>query len=277
MGLGSFLLKKINKLLIPFFFFYLTAFGLQYVVYLLFPHYFQLPVNLKELLVMFQGHDLIRFNPPIWYLLALFNCSILFYLVHYMQKRSQVVMYVVCSAIGIAGFTLGKLQIVLPLYIDVAMTALPFYAGGHWLTRYKNLLHPQRSDKYIPIVAIVAIIVMLLFANKIGMRTNSYTGNFFGFYMAGYAGVMLVLLLCKLVNNIPVISYLGRYSIVTLGIHGPLLFFGFKYLTKFIDNPVVLSFTMLISILVICRLTTPIILKLIPQLVAQKDFIQVRI
>ena len=270
-GFGSFLLKKTNKLFIPFLFFYITAFALQYIVYLLFPKYFQLPVRLSELLLMFQNHDLIRFNPPIWFLLALFNCCLLFYAVHYLSKKHLPTIFIISAIIGIVGFTLGKFQIELPLYIDVAMTALPFYAVGFWIRRFNFFLYSHRFDKFIPLLVILALVIMYFTATKIGMRTNSCSGNVLQFYTAGFAGVTMILSLCKIINNIPVISYLGRYSIVTLGIHGPLLFFEFKYLTKYIHSPWLLAFTLLFITLLICRITTPFFLKIIPQVVAQKE------
>ena len=82
-GLLGFILRKINKLIIPFLFFYLSAFLMKYIVWKIAPGVFQLPVSWNELLVVFHGHDLIKFNPPIWFLLALFNCNILFYLIHF--------------------------------------------------------------------------------------------------------------------------------------------------------------------------------------------------
>ena len=125
-GLFGFILRKINKLIIPFLFFYLSAFLMKYIVWKIAPGVFQLPVSWNELLVVFHGHDLIKFNPPIWFLLALFNCNILFYLIHFLREKHLPVMFAVTILIGCAGFYLGKLQIELPLYIDVSMTALPF-------------------------------------------------------------------------------------------------------------------------------------------------------
>lgn len=80
-GLYGFIIRKTNKLIIPFIFFYVSAFLLKYIVWKIAPETFHLPVSWRELLFVFHGHDLIKFNPPIWFLLALFNCNILFYLI----------------------------------------------------------------------------------------------------------------------------------------------------------------------------------------------------
>ena len=143
-GLFGFILRKINKLIIPFLFFYLSAFLMKYIVWKIAPGVFQLPVSWNELLVVFHGHDLIKFNPPIWFLLALFNCNILFYLIHFLREKHLPIMFAVTLLIGCTGFYLGKLQIELPLYIDVSMTALPFYVAGFWIRRYNFFLYPLR-------------------------------------------------------------------------------------------------------------------------------------
>ncbi len=94
-ALSGFILRKINKLIIPFLFFYLSAFSYEI-------HHLedstgsiQLPVSWKELLVVFHGHDLIKFNPSIWFLVALFNCNILFYLVHFLREKHLPAMFAV--------------------------------------------------------------------------------------------------------------------------------------------------------------------------------------
>ena len=77
-GFGGFLARKVDKLLVPFLIFYLGSFLLMYGISKAVPGTFRLPVRWSELLLVFRGHELIRFNPPIWFLVALFNCNILF-------------------------------------------------------------------------------------------------------------------------------------------------------------------------------------------------------
>ena len=246
-GLLGFILRKINKLIIPFLFFYLSAFLMKYIVWKIAPGVFQLPVSWNELLVVFHGHDLIKFNPPIWFLLALFNCNILFYLIHFLREKHLPVMFAVTILIGCAGFYLGKLQIELPLYIDVSMTALPFY-----------------------------LVVMYFTATFVGMRTNNYTGNIFQVYIAAFAGIFMIMLLCKKVKKIKVVSYLGRYSIITLSIHGPILHFLGPLVSRYIHNSWAQASALLLITLSICLLLTPVFLKVIPQMVAQKDLLKVK-
>ena len=274
-GLLGFIIRKINKLLIPFLFFYLASFLLKYVVWLLLPGTFQLPVSCNELLVIFHGHDLIKFNPPIWFLLALFNCNILFYLIHFLRNKYLPAMFAVTGLVGVAGYYLGEYNISLPLYMDVAMTALPFYVAGFWIRRYNFFLFPHhRFDKVIPLSIIAALVIMYFTASPLGMRTNNYPGSLFQVYTAAFAGIFMIMLLCKKIKKIPVVSYLGRYSVITLGIHGPLLHFINPVVGHYIHNGWIQAIALLLVTLAICILVTPIILKVMPQVVAQKDLLK---
>ncbi len=273
-GFQGFALRKVNKLLIPFLFFYVGSFLLKYTIWIVAPGTFQQPVSWSELLLIFQGHSLIKFNPPIWFLVALFNCNILFYLVHYLRKRVGL-MFIAILLIGATGFFLGKKQIVLPLYTDIAMTALPFYAGGFWIRRYNFFLFPHRLDKLIPVIVIFSACILYFFSSSPGMRTNHYSGNIFQLYVAAFAGIFSIMLLCKKIRHIPIVSYLGRYSIITLSIHGPILHFAHPIAVRYLHNEWLQAFGLLGLVLVISLISTPVFLKLIPQVVAQKNLIRI--
>ena len=234
-GLFGFFIRKINKLIIPFLFFYLSAF-----------------------------------------FLALFNCNILFYLVHSLRNRRLGLMFALTLLIGTAGFYMGKHQIELPLYMDVAMSALPFYVAGFWIRRYNFFLFPHRFDKLIPLCILAALAVMYFTATFVGMRTNNYAGNIFQFWASAFAGIFMIMLFCKKFKKLPVISYMGRYSVITLGIHAPLLHFEYPVVSRFIHNEWGQAIALLLLTLTVCIIATPIFLKLIPQAVAQKDFIKTK-
>lgn len=273
-GFLGFLVRKINKLLIPFIFFYTGAFLLKYIVWKIAPGTFHMPVQWSEMLIIFHGHDLIKFNPPIWFLIALFNCNILFYVIHFLRNNHLKWMFALTVMLGVAGFTMGKCRFELPLYIDVAMTALPFYVAGFWIRRYNFFLFPHRYDRFIPLFIIVALLTMYFTATTPGMRTNSYSGNIFQFYGAALTGIFVIMLFCKKVKHIPIVSYLGRYSVITLAIHGPILYFAQRFASRYIHNEWALAFTLLFTTLAICLALTPFFLKVMPQVVAQKDLIK---
>ncbi len=276
-GFSDFTLRKINKLAIPFLFFYLSSFLLMFTIGFIFPSLFRLPVQWKELLLVFQGHSLIRFNPPIWFLLALFHCNILFYLIHFLREKHLSLMFMCTFLIGCAGFFLGKFQITLPLYIDIAMTALPFYVAGFWIRRYNFFLFPNhRFDKISPLLILVALVIMYFTGTPLGMRTNNYPGYIWQVYLAAFCGILVIMLLCKRIKRMRFVSYIGQYSIITLSIHGPILHFISPLVSRYVQNEWAEASLLLLLTLLICRVSTPILLKLIPQLVAQKDFLKIK-
>lgn len=271
-GFLGFFIRKINQLFIPFLVFYVGAFLLMYGLSKAVPGVFRLPVRWDELLLVFRDHELIRFNPPVWFLMALFNCNLLFYLIHYLRQSYLPLMFCLIMLIGSAGYWLGREQIALPLYLDVSMTALPFYFAGFWIRRYNFFLFPNhRFDKWIPLVVAVAFGIMYLTATPLGMRTNNYTGSIFQVYTAAFAGIVGIMLVSKKMKKVSFISYLGRYSIVTLGIHGPLLFFLRPLVTAFIPGAWIQAFVLLSLTIFVCLLATPLIIRFMPRFVAQKD------
>ena len=72
----------------------------------------------------------------------------------------------------------------------------------------------------------------------------------------------------------PVVTYLGRFSVITLGIHGPLLFFFRPLVSRFLHNEWAQSIVLLAVTLGVCLLLTPLIVRLIPQTVAQKTLLK---
>lgn len=275
-GFVEFFKRKMNKLFIPFIFFYLISFLLMFVSYHAVPGLFRLPVRLSELLYIFQLHDLIRFNPPIWFLIALFNCNLMFYLIHYLRDKHLTMMFALTIALGALGFYLGKYRIELPLYFDTALSALPFYAFGFWIRRYNFFLHPHhRFDSIIPLIVLGCLLIMYFTATPIGMRTNGFPGNIFQTYIAGFAGILFIMIVGKRLHHLPLVSYIGRYSIITLCIHGPILHFLFPLVQHFVHQQVLSSLIVFVLIMTICALLTPVLLKLFPKLVAQKDFIDI--
>ena len=111
-----------------------------------------------------------------------------------------------------------------------------------------------------------------------GINTSAVMMAVYGFsgFCAAFAGIFMIMLLCKKVKKIKVVSYLGRYSIITLSIHGPILHFLGPLVSRYIHNSWAQASALLLITLSICLLLTPVFLKVIPQMVAQKDLLKVK-
>lgn len=215
--------------------------------------------------------------------MTLFNTSLIFYLLIIISDKldiknksaRNVVMAVICFTVGICGFELGIYHINLPLWIDTSLTAIPFYFLGYFFKEETDFLIPNKSDRLIPVFLVLLAGLVYFLAQKIELVTNTYQGDFISFYATAISGTLFVLLMAKLINRkVPVISFLGRYSIIVLGTHWFILLILNRFLS-FISNGWLLTSVLVV---LVAFIEIPVVLFLIryfPQFVCQKDLIKV--
>lgn len=270
----SFLINKINKILIPFLFFYLLGYSVFYVVNWIEPGL--VVSDAKSVLDVFSQRQ--YFNGPIWFLLALFWTNIMFCVIHeYLSK--EWLRAVVVLLIGVVGMYLGRNDIYLPCVVDSAMTALPFFYFGYWL-KQSDLLSANRYDKYnwLWVLLLYGVSVGLSWRSgyaHIGFHYNNVVGNVFVIYLLAVCSVMAVLLLCKIVKRVPFVSYCGRYSIILLCTHH-LFYRPIKLVLmnlEFVPTEYVVWITAVLTLLC-CYISIPFCIKYIPYFTAQKNLIK---
>ena len=131
-GFLDFARRKVNKLLIPFAFFFV-------VLCCIFPfvlHYFNLRANPGAAVwysfVWKQNFP----NIPVWFLLSLFWTNLIFYGLYLASKkfparRATAALVALSVAVGLAGFFLGRYNIKLPLFWASSMAVIPYFCAGH--------------------------------------------------------------------------------------------------------------------------------------------------
>ena len=266
----TFAVKKVNRLLIPFLFFYLIAYATFYVLKLFAPQL--LVTDSNGIGDIFSNRQ--YFNGPIWFLISLFWSNVYLYIVNKNIKQDCLRITVI-AFLGFCGWLLGQKSIFVPMFMDVALTTLPFFAAGYYLKK-TTLIYPNKYDKYnLLFVATLWIPAFLLsqYTNiRISFHYNIIEGTYC--YLASFIGTLLIILLCKKIKSLPFISYCGRYSIVLLCVHHmiyrPLMVLlpktGIALLS---DKWSIAIITLLLSVLCI-----PVCKKLIPWFIAQKDLIK---
>lgn len=272
-----FAIRKVNKLLIPFFSFYLFFAVLMHNIY----------NCLKTHSLCFDWKTLYAFitesgywDQPIWFLWCLFIINIIFYCIFLisglLKKQKDICIIVLTLLGGILGMSLGKLSINLPAYIDSSLTALPFFSFGFILKKYTTILLPNKLDQYIWIIIITLFSVCMLCPHHgIMFYTNEFESPIITTYLGGWCGTLAIILLAKALKYIPIISYFGRYSIIILLTHFPIRFYFVNFVLKMglsVWNTIAISFLLLmLSYLIII----PICKKFLPYITAQKDIISI--
>ena len=130
--------------------------------------------------------------------------------------------------IGLISFWMGMHEIFVALWGDAALTALPFFLFGYILRNKSNILYEPFGKKHWVICALSFSVLMFIYLyNSDFERINIeliHGDNYFevdclSMYLGGFCGTLFVLMIAKRLNHVPLVSYLGRYSIVILLTH----------------------------------------------------------
>ena len=270
-GFKQFLIRKSNKILIPFLFFYIGSYAIFYICNALFPGL--IVSEAKGILDVFT--QIQYFNGPIWFLLALFWCNLLFCLISLNIQRDTLRFAAVMILFAI-GYTLETNNIFLPCVMDVAMVGMPFFYFGYLLKK-STMLHPGIYDKYNLVISIflfaVAYGIDTAYSPRIYFHDKIISGNLFALALLATSSVIALLLLCKQIKRIPIISYIGRYSIIPLCLHH-LIYRPLQLLVNHLPHSEEYGkYLVAMLTIAICIVSIPLCIKYIPYFTAQKDLI----
>lgn len=207
-------LRKIDRLIIPFCFFA--------ILYIFILSSFKIVSGEQVHFSDYFDNGEVKII-SLWFLLCLFWQSIICYFITSNLKHniSRVVATLVLAFIGIC---ISKSEIRLPMYIDSALTCFPFYYFGY-AVKTTNLLtaNYKRWKVALAIIALVSTACIIAKLNQfscIDFYVNQYSGSIVLSYIQSILIVIALLLLIKEVKTLPLLSYIGRYSIILLGLHG---------------------------------------------------------
>jgi len=269
-GFVDFLKRKTNKLLIPFFFAYLFfSFVVPHVIYHVFDSdwgllpFRRLPVAWYQVKYPFIA---------IWFLLCLFEMNIIFYFTYWLAdktKHKTVALIIGSIAMALVAYGLKVYGIKLPGMLNKAFQAQPFFLVGYLTLRKSQILRPNRTDKFLPLLILACFGLLVLF------KMSYYWFGTFAVYACGIFGTFGVILLAKYLKWLPTFSYFGRYSIMILVSHSVVLTFflrlcGHWQLPNIVTFLITLACTWLSYYLII-----PFMRKFMPHVTAQKDVIKV--
>ena len=167
------------------------------------------------------------------------------------------------------------------VWMDSALTALPFFMFGYMMRKYSTVLSEQFSRKdAVLFVASLCVLLAVYYYNEyvgksvIGFARNEYNIPLVSLYIGGIAGTMCVLLFSKFWRYLPVVSYVGRYSIVVLLTHLLYLFIIRNVLYQLSvnqDGRVDVNLLVFVVIIAVSLPTIKFCITYLPYWFAQKD------
>ncbi len=271
-GVIPFIIKKLNKILIPFIFFYVLGNIAFYAIKYTAPQL--LITDARGIFDLFDNRQF--FNGPIWFLLCLFWCNIYFCIISTYVKKDSVRIAII-ALLGFIGWYLGYKEIFIPLFLDVAMTALPFFTFGYYLKK-SNILYPNGFDRYNLIFACalwtISFTLTMWTSYRLSLHYNGING--ISTYIISITSVLSILFICKKIKRLPFFSYIGRYSIILLCVHH-MIYRPVKVLLQSTNIEIINNeYVVALITLLLSTLCIPVCIKYIPWFVAQKNLIEER-
>ena len=276
-GLFPFIKKKTNKLLIPFF---------STFIIIVLPTTFLLnelegrTTTYSNLFWGGPGKLNLGIDGAIWFLLCLFVVNIYFYLIFLLTKKNLVGITILSFVCGFIGYVMSLYGLFLPMWMDSALTAMPFFLFGYLLRCYSKVLYSSlsKNDVLLAIASLVILVSVFMYDECRGESVIVYGENifnipFWSLYVGGVSGTYLILIIAKYFGHLPLLSYIGRYSIVVLLTHLLYLFVirNVLYQLDVPQNGMLLNLIIFVLIMLLSVPTISFCVKCLPYWFAQKD------
>jgi len=273
-GFADFVRHKVNNILVPLLFFIVFA-----VVVRLFELGARLalgaaPIQVSpvEMLVSPFVERYWPFSAQLWFLFSLFWVNLLFYPLQRLPWWGTVVAVAVLAGIGC---WLGYHGLRLPLMFDTALVAMPFFALG-WGLNVLMGTSPRRWDRW----GIVALLVMLPLAHWCHPQELSIhfmvLPPLWQLYPLAFLLVLALWWAARGVRfSVPVVNYLGRYSLIVFGTHAVIMLPVREVMSRVlvgVDDALLVVLITIVLIVIECGMVW-LLKNCCPHLTAQRPFI----
>ena len=264
-----FVVGKVNRLLVPFFFFFLTIAVLLPLAY--FCYRGIASTKLSSLLFGFYNEN-IYIAGAIWFLMSLFFVGVLFWIITISQKFQMELIILLSSTIGVVGYYIGRNHFELPLWFDTSLTCMPYFALGYLLKNKTLLLTKKISNISNFILAVICIIVVSLLAGHTCYRANHYDISIWSVFVCGVLGFFSIFFLSNSdVNKLRWLQFVGKNSIIILAIH-QLIMMAIAFLFRYVHfNGWLAALANFSLTMLLCCLLIPVMLRYLPHVTGQKD------
>ena len=274
----NFLLKKSDRLLIPFIAWYIISYGIYYLRVITIGH----PEHVFHPADLFLDTEF--YNGSIWFLLSLFWCNLLFFLINKITTNEIIrISFVIIIAAG--GYLWSMADYNNFLYIGSSMMGLPFFYFGRTLFDYKIIFNsPSKRQDYITAFIAALVLTGIFIIQEETSHATFYLnkidgGNPVQFYICGFCCITLALLFCKWIKKIPFVSFLGRFSIIVLLTHmliHNIINRTFQHLTGIEGENTAFNLILFITVILSMGIIIPFCIKYLPYITSQKGFLEER-
>ncbi len=221
-GFWEFVIRKTNKLIIPYIFF-------AFIPYAFFDFFFSTQADKTCMYYFFMFVE--PYNYPLWFLRSLFITYILFYVLRKCARSCKEGWCVL--VVLLLSFISWKVSFVLPkggwsfllANFVTSVFSLPFIYVAFYV-RKKGLLTMAFSWEKLAALFVVGLMVWVLCVQDNVFFINAHLGNLYPLlYLSAMGGITCLWIICRIIKKLFFFSYVGRYSIVVLGTFAPISHF----------------------------------------------------
>ena len=213
-SIKNFLLKKIRSLLFPFILFYIFAFIYRFL-------FISEDNNLISYIYSFQ--DLVAPDPPLWFLLSLFEIFVISYIVE-KYIHSGILKLIIAFVITFIGY-LCAINKIFFLYLPEACLGYIFFYLGYQMRLY-NILQNKKVYFYVIIGAIISYCLGIVLKVHTDMLSLEIDPTYVLFFLPALGGSLLVIYFSRYLQNkryTSWLAYLGKNSLLIMCVHMPLI------------------------------------------------------
>ena len=151
------------------------------------------------------------------------------------------------------------------------------FRSGYFIKNYTSIFYIQseKTNNIIFFVSVMILLLLIFIGKPFYVGRNEFHASFIQTFIFSNAAIISLLFVCKKINKISFLDYMGKYSIVTFGVHVPVLRI-FKSILKDNIQIVWLSEVLLFVIsITCCAIITKYLIKYMPAFIAQKNLINI--
>lgn len=215
-SLARLAVDKFRRLIVPFIFYALLGLGVYVAGNCLLLHQ---PFKASLFNIFSTDRYYLPYPAALWFFLSIFWCYMFYGMIRRVVHDDRVVA-ALCLATGIAGWVLSRC-LPLPLSLDTAMSWLPAFCIGNMLKRYPagQLILKGRYWPAGVLIAAVCCTTFVVAQYNAGYCYNLFTGNIPAIIALSVCATLGMLDFCCHLGNVPVLSWLGRNSLVIFAGH----------------------------------------------------------
>jgi len=221
----QFTVKKLSRLLLPYFVSCLIFSIVSFLSYLIFKN----PVSFSWFQCLyacaFGTHDIliqttgVKLFAILWFLPALFCASLIGYCIITAINKNTLMGSILFLVIVSCGYSCSLLHLQLPWSLDIAMVSQIFVIPGYYFIK--------NGPKINPVAAILALLVFAIAFHFNGVPVivvaKAIYNNLFLFWVAAISGVMVVIYISQLIIKSPAVEkpfiFFGNNTLVIFCFH----------------------------------------------------------